>query len=160
VIAAVGVDRYDPVMLQRLRFAMILLLCAGGCAATHTYDVTVVNKTKSPVVVWLYKDGPPFEEGWMTPEQFATVNPATVTAVPGVVLAPGKTGNTGPLKGKFDSGVRGWLRIYSGTPNLEQMLATSAGSSLRLDVPLSPGKTSLIITTKDGHLAAQPAESK
>src|SRR5262245_54356786 len=98
--------------------AILLVLCAVvGCKsyATRVYDVTVKNDAASPITIWLTKDGPPFEPGWVAPEELAIESPKTADKVVGGVIIPeGKSADTGPLKGLFEPGTHAVLRVYGG----------------------------------------------
>ena len=56
---------------------VVACCCAGGCHSyeTRAYDVMVRNDSPVPIVVWLTKDGPPYEQAWLSPEDIAIETP-------------------------------------------------------------------------------------
>ena len=141
---------------------MVLLGAAAGvgCTETQTYSISVRNATPGPVTVCLTKTYGPSEPGWESPEEMAgPAYPASDEQPPGVVVAPGRTAAEGPIPGEFykDRG-RAVLRVYAGTPTLNQMNAISPGSLDRLDVPLHPGGNRVVVEQGyDGRMHAVPA---
>ena len=134
---------------------MALLLAAlTGCARTEQFDVSVRNDTRSPLTLALTKDGPPFEPLWASPEDLAIQSPRADEKHGYVVLPPGKEGDVS-LQGKFDSGTRGYLRVYRGDLQISEMNAIHATSPNRLDLPLSPGRNVFVIVQSAGRLAEQ-----
>jgi hypothetical protein len=135
-------------------FSALLLATLGGCAATRTYEVAVRNESAGPITVGMLKDGGKYEPQWASPEQ-AVVRTASENEQgwPSVVVPPGKTGYTGPVKGNFSGGAAAELRAYAGELQLSDVLAISRGSPRRVDVPLQPGRNAIIIRDKDGRLA-------
>lgn len=127
----------------------LLLVCVCGCHSydTRTYDVSVKNDSEGPVTLWLTKDGPPFEPGWLSPEDIAIESPRQpVTTISGVVVPAGKTADTGPRQGKFEPGTRAVLRVYAGQLNFDQLLAAQADEKRRIDMRLHPGRSDLVVT--------------
>jgi hypothetical protein len=134
--------------------AVLLATLVTGCARTENFDVTVRNSTRSSVTLALTKDGPPFEPLWASPEDLAIQSPGADEKHGYVVLPPGKEGDVS-VKGKFDSGTRGYLRIYRGDLQLSEMNAIKADSPNRLDLRLSPGRNVFVIVDAGGRLAEQ-----
>ena len=131
--------------------AALGLVLAVGCTETRTYSLSVRNATARPVTVCLTKSYGPAEAGWESPEQVAgPAYPASDEGVPGTVVRPGQTASEGPVAGEFynDRG-RAVLRVYAGTPSLNQMNAMSPGSLDRLDVPLHAGGNALVVRDGD-----------
>jgi hypothetical protein len=126
-------------------FASIGLITAAGCesATKATFNVSLENAGKDPVTVWLTKTGGPEEIDWLAPEALAHSRAANVDAVNGVVIPPGKTGDIGPLTGRFDPDSLAVLRVYAGQLTLDQMLATPVDGKLRVDMPLREGTNKL-----------------
>src|SRR5512132_4152727 len=84
-----------------------------GCNSTRkSYQVSVKNQSPRPVTLWLTKDGPPAEEGWLTPEQI--VNESRQLRYDLAFVPPGKTGYTGKMTGEFPTGTNAVLRVYDG----------------------------------------------
>ncbi|MGH7213785.1 MAG: hypothetical protein ACREIT_03360 [Tepidisphaeraceae bacterium] len=132
-----------------------LTTCLVGCGPqARTYDVTVHNQTRGSILAWLTKDGPVFEKGWLAPEDIAWSTPRKVDTISGVVVEAGKTADTGPVSGKFDSGTTAVLRIYRNATTMDEILAVGRQSADRLDLPLSEGKNEITITDQGGKLSA------
>jgi hypothetical protein len=135
--------------------AFCLCLSALGCQSyqTRTYDISVKNNSSGPVTVWLTKDGPPFEPGWLAPEDIATESPKQpVRMISGLVIAPGKEAFTGPRKGRFEADTKAVLRIYSGQLNFDQLLASDQDDKRRIDTKLHPGVNDLVVTGEAGKI--------
>lgn len=160
---------FQPVTIAGMRFrpltlslALVFLGQAAGChsARTERFDLTVHNGTDGPLTLSLAKDGPPYEPTWATPEDFAQESPRLREAwsQPGGMtgLAAGKTADVRNLAGRFDPGVRGYLRAYAGDLSISQMLSKSAGSPDRVDVRLLPGANDITIVLEGTHLKAMP----
>jgi hypothetical protein len=143
-------------MIRRVSFYLPTLAClfAGsfaGCAAgpTQTYEISVHNKSGMPVMLWLSKDGPPAEKGWLTTEQFLEAPPGEPS--PGVTLPSDKTANTGKRSGKFPQGTHAILEIFGNDPH-DAARSRAAGV---LMLRLQPGKNDLTINTdSQGRLTA------
>src|SRR5438552_12672165 len=73
----------------------LLCLLLTGCHnyESRTYDVTVHNRTAEPITIWLTKDGPPYEAGWLSPEDLAIESPRQNEnrEIGGVIVAAGKS---------------------------------------------------------------------
>lgn len=121
------------------------LIAAVGCesATKATFNVSLHNASKDPVTVWLTKTGGPEEVDWLAPEALANSRAANIDAVNGVVIPPGKTGDIGPLTGRFEPDSLAVLRVYAGQLTLDQMLATPVDGRLRIDMPLREGTNKL-----------------
>jgi hypothetical protein len=131
----------------------IVVVAASGCDTIQTYDLSVRNNTPEPVTLWLTKDGPPVEPGWRSPEELARDTLGSDEQISGIIVAPGKTAESGLVKGHFKKGTTAWLRVYAGERKFSEILATSHGSPNRIDFPLAPGKSDLVVTDQNGHLA-------
>jgi hypothetical protein len=136
--------------------AVVLLLGAidTGCSRTDKFDLTVRNSTKSPLTLALTKDGPPFEPVWASPEDLAIQSPGADEKHGYVVLPPGKEGDVS-VQGKFESGTHGYLRVYRGDLQVSEMNAIRSSSPNRLDIKLSPGRSTFVIVDSAGRLAEQ-----
>src|SRR4051812_33461720 len=123
-----------------------LFATLAGCQSyqTRSYDVSVHNATREPITIWLTKDGPPYEDGWWSPEDIATLSPKQNPSreIGGVILEPGKFA-TANRKGRFEPNTNAVLRVYRTGGGFNDLLAISAGSPARTDVKLRPGKTDL-----------------
>lgn len=128
--------------------ALSLLLAAIGCVGTTkaTFNVSLHNASTEPVTVWLTKNGGPDENDWLPPEALANSRAADVDTVNGVVIPPGKTGDIGPLTGRFEADSLAILRVYAGQLTLDQMLATPVDGKLRIDMPLREGMNKLEVS--------------
>jgi hypothetical protein len=146
---------YYPVM-RCVPLALLLLLpaCSGP---SRTFDITVKNDLARPITIWLTKSGAPSEEGWRSPEDLAmTSSPQREPRLPGIVLDPGKRGDTGRVNGHFPQGTQAILRVYLGEHKLSELLAMSRSSTQRIDVPLTPGKNRLVVHERHGAVAVDP----
>lgn len=126
-----------------------------GCAPSRTASVSVSiqNKSPQPVTVWITKTGERNAE-WLAPEDLAME--AKPQMINGVVIPPGKTGELGPMKGRFESEAVPILRVYAGQLDYDQLLATSTNGLLRVDVTLDDGMNRLTVTN-NGKLEVAPA---
>jgi hypothetical protein len=142
--------------------ALVACLCLLiGCAGrTQTYDISVKNDLDQPITVWLTKNGPPAEASWLSPEDLAMSQNPRGEKIAGRAVPPGKTAETGAIKGKFPSGTDAILRIYLGQHTLDELLSIGRKDTNRVEVVLSPGKSNLIVRQRDGKLAAEPADEK
>jgi hypothetical protein len=135
-------------MIPRALYCLPLACLFAGCAAgpTKTFDISVHNKSSMPVMIWLSKDGPPPEKGWMTTEQFLSAPPDTPS--PGVTVPPDKTANTGKITGHFPKGTNAVLEIF-GTDKTDPRTKAAGLVVIQLD----PGRSDLTVTLDQaGHL--------
>src|SRR5690349_9748573 len=93
--------------------ACLFATCLIGCGSTKSYQVEVANHTSQPVTLWLTKDGPPREEGWLSPEDLTTVQSERQLQYDFVVVDPTRTGYTDKVSGQFPSGTHAVLRVYA-----------------------------------------------
>lgn len=121
-----------------------ILLCVG-CANVEkrTYEITLKNDSSKYVVAWLTKNGPAYENGWKSPEEYAIEKPGAGDAFPFQTVPPGKTAFTGKIPGQFAPGVKAILRLYMGQHKFDEILAISPGSPDRIEVVLTPGVNEL-----------------
>ncbi len=129
-----------------------------GCQSyeTRVYDVTVKNYASCPITIWLTKSGPPYEQGWMAPEDIAVESPKQAQHVIGGVIVPqGKIADTGPIPGQFEAGTRAVLRVYGGKLTFDQLLASSQRDKNRVDVELHPGKMDLVVTGTPDYISVK-----
>jgi hypothetical protein len=100
--------------------------------------VAVKNQTDGWLTVGLIKQGGPIQTDWESPEA-ALANNRKPSAVMWEQVPPGKTADTGPIKGRFFRKSEAVLRVYEGKLGLEGMLAISRGQKNRIDIPLHVG---------------------
>jgi hypothetical protein len=153
-----------PARRVALLLTLLLLSTAVGCSTErHSYDVAVENQFSKPITFWLVKDHADakdrieMEDGWLSPEDVGMLqSPPPDKKMPQVVVPPGKTATTPkPISGTFEKGRdHATLRVYSGTPSLSETLAIDRGSLDRLDIPLEPGRTRIVIRDKHGFMDA------
>lgn len=122
-----------------------MLLAAGllvGCESTRSasISVSVHNASQRPVTAWITKTGERNAD-WLAPEDLAMVPKPQM--INGVVIPPGKTGEMGPMTGKFEPEAVAILRVYAGQLDYDQVVATSVDSPLRVDVILDNGMNRL-----------------
>ena len=129
-----------------LILASLVAACGVGCesAKSYTFSLSVKNASPEPVTVWLTKRGGPEESEWLSPESLADSTAAKLDAINGIVIPAGKTGELGPISGKFSPGSLAVLRVYAGKLTMDQILATSEGK-LRTDIPLREGANQLLV---------------
>jgi hypothetical protein len=124
---------------------LVLLFVAGastGCGAPKkSFEITVQNRSELPVMIWLTKNGPPMENGWLTTEQFLAAPEGTRS--PGVELPPGKTADTGKVTGTFPDGTDAVLLVFrTGQPAGERRMPG-------VTVLLRPGKNHLAVAADE-----------
>ena len=130
---------------------LLFMLVMLGCQAsyeTRTYDVSVHNLSDGPVTIWLTKDGPPYEPGWLAPEDLAIESPKQNAKLSGVIVPAEKTADTGTVTGRFEPQTHAVLRIYAGKRSFDELLASTHGDPTRVDQPLHPGKNDLVVEGK------------
>lgn len=139
-------------MLKRIALPALLVLLAG-CSSTrsYTFDVAVSNDLQQPITIWLTKDGPPYEDGWLAPEDLAIASEKSGEMIGGVVLQPGDVAHK-TVQGKFDPGTVAVLRIYRAV-GFNNILAISKGNPNRLDIVLQPGPDYFSVNDKGGFRA-------
>lgn len=126
--------------MRRSFIALTLGLIAIGCAAPETtFNISLHNASTQPVTAWLTKTGGPAEADWLAPEDLSMSRAAAVGKLNGIVIPPGRTGEVGPITGRFDNDSLAVLRVYAGSVSLDTMLATGPDSRLRVDIPLRAG---------------------
>ena len=139
-----------------------LLVGCGG--RSQSYRVIVHNESPRSVTVWLAKSGPPEEAGWKSPETIAIESLGSDEPLGGVIIPPGKTGETGTVRGRFPEGVDAILRVYLGQHTLDDLLAISRDSPNRIDVVLAPGRNELTVRDHRGatvvERGGEPVETR
>ena len=136
--------------------SVVLLGLVAGCAQTRNYEVRLRNASGEPITYGLVKQGEPFDRKWESPEQAAIRGDKPPADMWGT-LAPGRMADPS-AKGKFRGGAVAVLRVYQGSLDLPEILATSEGQPNRLDIPLHPGVNRLVVTDVDGQFAANRDE--
>jgi hypothetical protein len=151
-------------MLRTLTLLSVsLLLVLPGCgsgAKSKSYQVLVRNESPRSVTVWLTKAIPSDEPGWRTPEDVAIANMGSREPVGGVIIPPGKLGETGKVSGKFTEQDDAVLRVYIGQLAFNDLLAVSKGSPNRIDVVLQPGRNELVVKGKRGAIIVDRADGE
>jgi hypothetical protein len=141
----------------------VVALLAGCAGKSRSYRVVVRNDSPRSVTVWLTKNGPPDEPGWKSPETIALETLGSDERVAGVIIPPGKAGETGTVKGHFPEGVDAVLRVYLGQLAFDDLLAINRDSPNRIDVVLTPGTNELTVRDKRGATVVerngQPVET-
>ena len=118
-----------------------LLLAIGcGSARTASFSVTLHNASAQPVTAWITKTGARNAQ-WLAPEDLALSDKPS--SINGVIIPPGKTGELGPMTGRFEPDAAAILRVYAGQYDLDHLLATSVKSPFRVDVALEAGMNQL-----------------
>jgi hypothetical protein len=144
--------------MRRTLIACNIALLSAGCHSweTRSYEVSVRNAGPEPITVWLTKDGAPFEPGWYSPEDMIIESPKVPKKpLSGVVIAPGKTGDTGKRSGRFAKETHAILRVYEGQLGINELLATHPGPA-RVDLELKPGASAFIVKSAGHVLDVEP----
>ena len=142
------------------RIAILFLLFLPACTQyqTRSFEIAVKNETARPIAIGLVKNGPPQEEGWIAPHEVAIMAPQLADRKWGLVILPGEGKTMGPYSGKFDAGTQAILRIYAGTPTIDEMVAYSKDDPDRLDIYLWPGRNAYVIRSGSGRLEYRVAD--
>jgi hypothetical protein len=143
------------------RFAIFLLLLLPACTQyqTHSFEISLKNETAGPISAGLVKNGPPTEDGWIAPHEVAMMAPQLADRKWGWVVAPGESKTFGPHNGKFAPQVHAILRVYAGTPTIDEMISYSRDDPERLDIYLWPGKNAYVIRNQSGKLQYRVADA-
>jgi hypothetical protein len=135
-------------------FALVVVV---GCrssspsdAPMKSFSVEVHNQTDRPVTLWLTKDGPPPEEGWLTPEK--VVESGEKLKYDLAFVPAGKTGYTDKTTGVFPKGTNAVLRVYEG----EKEVFDLAKETTHVDAVLKPGSNRFSVIASGGSIALQP----
>ena len=145
-------------MLRMLGLLLAATLVSGCGGKSQTYQVMVRNESPRSVTVWLTKNAGPPEPGWKTPEDVAIENLGRGEPLGGVIIPPGKVGETGKVRGSFPVGIEAVLRVYIGQHGFDDLLAISRGSPNRIDVNLHPGANELIVRERRGAIVVERAD--
>lgn len=136
---------------HQLIFIATACLTFAGCARKEAFDIVVRNETRGAITVALTKDGPPFEALWAGPEDLAIASPRADEQHGFAVLEPGQEADVS-LEGRFQSGVRGYVRAYRGDLLISDMTAIGPASPNRIDLPLRPGINRIVVGEENGRL--------
>ena len=140
--------------MRPMKFIALLfvLMTAGGCA----YQVELKNQTSQPVTLWLTKDGPPAQEGWLSPEQLAAMPPDAQPRYDLAIVPPGRTATTEKMSGEFPKGTNAVLRVYEGEKELFHIVEDAkAGKEQRVDQVLKRGMNRFTLVERDGQMVIQ-----
>jgi hypothetical protein len=137
-------------------FFVLSLLLLPACVQyqKQSFEISVKNETVRPISVGLVKNGGPNEEGWIAPHQVAMMAPQLTDRKWGLVIEPGQTKVIGPHTGRFERGVQAILRVYAGTPTIDELLAFSRSDPERVDIYLWPGKSGYVIRYDGGRISS------
>jgi hypothetical protein len=150
--------------MRGMRFAIVgvcALALVVGCSSsssssppTRSFSVEVHNQSDRPVTLWLTKDGPPAEEGWLTPEKVAAEGGKLKYDL--AFVPAGKTGFTEKFTGVFPKGTNAVLRVYEG----EKEVFDLAKEPAHVDAVLKPGanRFRVIAAESGGSIALQPGK--
>ena len=128
-----------------LMFSTLALLLAVGCAPKATFEVSIANKSDSPLTVGVVKEGEPYERDLAGPEKWAIESPLDSLPPWGHVIPVGRVLNSPQITGSFPQGSAAYLRVYRGERTNAQLIAISSPSPDRLDVLLFPGVNQIVI---------------
>ena len=138
---------------------VVVLLALGvvGCnsGTTKSFSVEVHNQSTQPITLWLTKDGPPMQEGWLTPEKVVE-DPERKLKYDLAFVPAGKTGYTDPMPGEFPKGTNAVLRVYVG----EKEVFDLAKDANHVDTVLKPGSNRLLVVEQagGGGLVVEPGK--
>ena len=145
--------------MASMKFGIVLALALAtvGCnsGTTKSFQVDVKNHSSRPVTLWLTKDGPPAEEGWLTPEQI--VKDSRKLKYDLAFVPPGRTGYTDKRSGEFPKGTNAVLRVYEGEKEVFD-LAQEPAVSTHADHVLKPGSNRLAVVEREGKLVVEPSK--
>ncbi len=139
---------------HRLAFVAGLLLLTVllvGCGTKPTeVRVAVHNDADQPVLLWLTKDGPPVETGWMSPGTLAAETLPTgadndLSRLPVAQIEPGASVSLPPRTGKFPRGTLPIARVFYGPSTLTEFAAVMKRSPNVDTVLLTGGDNYVII---------------
>ncbi len=138
----------------RLLLPLALVGTLGCLAEKHTFQVEVTNGTTvvlgaGPVKELSQGLRPEMEDGWAAPEDVAINAPDLTRRHWGWLIKPGQTVTIGPVTGSFTGGMRAVLRVYAGDRSVDDLLAISRKDMDRVDIPLSPGLASYVVTISE-----------
>jgi hypothetical protein len=145
-------------MSDRLLATCLLILnlsLLGGCGSNYErriYTVQLTNQTNTTISVGLIKKGKPLQEGWVAPEDIAILAPPLIGRHWGQTVKPDQTILLGPQEGAFAEGNIARIRVYAGTPTVEETVGYSRADPDRLDIDLWPGRSSYIIRRENRRL--------
>ena len=128
-----------------LVFSAVAVLLAVGCAPKATFEVSVANKSDSPLTVGVVKEGGPYERDLEGPERWAIESPLESLPPWGHVIPAGRVMNSPTITGTFPQGSAAYLRVYRGERSNAQLIAISNPSPDRLEVLLFPGVNQIVI---------------
>ena len=147
-------------MLRTLALICLAALLVGCGGPSRSHQVIVHNESPRSVTVWLTKSGPPDEPGWKSPEDVAIESLGAEEPLGGVIIPPGKTGETKKVRGSFPEGTDAILRVYLGQLAFDDLLAISKGSPNRIDVVLKPGTNELTVRDSRGETVVEGADGE
>lgn len=147
-----------PRLLVRLGVLVTGIGLTTGCQPAveiRSYDLTLSNQLPDPVTVFLTKNGPPDEQGWLAPEQLAAGPINQDSEYNGQVVPAGGGLDIRNIHGRFRRTTLAILRVYRQTGTLEDIAAIGPNDPRRLEVRLDPGVNELIIGENQWGLSVQ-----
>lgn len=151
-------------MLSRVHFlarpicaCIPLLFCALACGpryAQSSFEVHLINQSDTTLSVGLVKKGPPLEDGWVAPEQTAILAAPLADKHWGAPVKPGQSIVLGPKTGAFADGSHATVRIYAGTPTVEETIGYPQSDPDRVDINLWPGRSVYTIKRANRRLVS------
>jgi hypothetical protein len=126
-------------------FSTLAIMLALGCAPKATFEVSVANKSDSPLTVGVVKEGEPYERDLAGPEKLAIESSLDSLPPWGHIIPVGRVMNSPQITGTFPRGSAAYLRVYRGEHTNAQLIAISSPSPDRLDVLLFPGINRIVI---------------
>ena len=103
-----------PILRVLAILAAFIFLTACSSSDQRTFELSVTNRSDGPITVWLTKNGPPYEDNWLSPEDLVQNSPKMSDRIPGVQISPGRTAEA-KVSGQFDPDTQAILRVYAAT---------------------------------------------
>jgi hypothetical protein len=139
----------------RLFVCIVLPLCALACGPHYeqrVFEVHLINQSDTTLSVGLVKKGQPLEDGWVAPEQTAILATPLADKHWGTQVKPGQSIVLGPKTGAFAEGSHAAVRVYAGTPTIEETVGYAQTDPDRLDINLWPGRCKYTIKRANRRL--------
>jgi len=150
-------------MLRLFSATMLIAAVASfaGCAPAaqeRTYSIYVTNQLPQKITVFLTKNGPPIEDQWMTPGQWAAGPISEDSQIANfAVVKPGEMVGIQKVTGHFDEHTDAVLQVYEATGRIDDLAAMELDDPRRADYVLSPGRNDLIVSSSADGIQVKPA---
>jgi len=152
-------------MLRLIPIAFLLVAAAvfAGCAPAtqeRTYSIYVTNKLSQKITVFLTKNGPPVEDQWLSPAQWAAGPISEDNKILNcAVVDPGEMVGIQKATGHFEGSTEAVLQIYEATGRIADLAAIELDDPRRVDYVLNPGRNDLIVLPDGDGIRVETASS-